>query len=82
MIHSFLGRHQASDVVSFARSAEHLHTLLNDGSDESESSGCRVIITTMQKLAQSYGDEDYYRQRFMTNIVKDSELPEIMEMCI
>ena len=40
------------------------------------------IITTMQKLAQTLADEDYYRQRFMSILVKDIALPEIMEEVI
>ena len=40
------------------------------------------IITTMQKLAQTLADKDYYRQRFMSSLVKDIALPEIMEEVI
>jgi hypothetical protein len=40
------------------------------------------IITTMQKLAQTFADDDYYRQRVMANVVKDIVLPDIMEKCI
>ena len=40
------------------------------------------IITTIQKLAQTLADDDYYRQRSMSNVVKDIVLPEIMEKCI
>ena len=40
------------------------------------------IITTMQQLAQSYADDDYYLQKIMSNVVTDALLPSIMEKCI
>lgn len=40
------------------------------------------IITTMQKLAQTFADDNFYLQKIMANVVKDIVLPKIMEKCI
>jgi hypothetical protein len=40
------------------------------------------IITTMQKLAQTFADDNFYLQKIMKNVFRDALLPTIMEKVI